>query len=395
MEIDEIYDTDHSIDEKMIDLHQICSSLARPFFWYTEKVIFSFSSKKMFFQEGHKKEYYRAAYKVFSLALSAPMIPIALFLTVIEMPIRLYVNLTQKKPFTYKKGKAEEKIYNEDRNLSIFSLNTCFVAGGFPVMFAGVYPWSYRLEGVSQKILAEDADIVCLQEVNDVAASYALYDKLKDSYAHFYINIGPATLSQNSGLFIASKYPISNPNFFEFNENKGLQKAVNKGCFDCEIISQNKKIAHIFTAHFPPSKSDETPTEEEKQFRKEAFDKIFVRMNEVDTSNNSVPFVLAADMNASINSEEFEDLSSNFKVDSSLQGTCLTDFLVDKLWKDTASEEVTYSFDNVLLLTSLSDKKTMSQGWDLHSSIVEMFSANGSFSKNLSDHHGIKTTLTL
>jgi len=80
-------------------------------------------------------------------------------------------------------------------------------------LWGGVLPWELRIDGIVEQIKTQDPDVVCLQEVFDETAATALYEKLRDQYRHFYINIGPrnfglheSSLGISSGLFVASKY---------------------------------------------------------------------------------------------------------------------------------------------------------------------------------------------
>src|SRR5581483_4613900 len=80
------------------------------------------------------------------------------------------------------------------------------------------------LEHLVEKILAEDPDVVCIQDITEDGSSYELYDFLKRHYAHFFMTIDirglTSALLPNKSLLIASKCSMENPEFVPLSENK-------------------------------------------------------------------------------------------------------------------------------------------------------------------------------
>jgi hypothetical protein len=168
----------------------------------------------------------------------------------------------EKKPFMHLKGLASAKASTQ-KDFSVFCLNTCFVPGNMPLIYGGVAPWKERVGPMAEKILSSDADVVCLQEVHGLDACFALYEELKNNYAHFYVSIGPRvlgfsveTLGLPSGLFVASKFPVERPHFTLFPVS-GLQ--MNYGFFDFIIDNGSGPIAHIYTTHLQSLNHAEFP----------------------------------------------------------------------------------------------------------------------------------------
>ena len=127
----------------------------------------------------------------------------------------------------------------------------------------GLLPWEYRIDHIVNTLKEQNADIICLQELFSRKGAEQLCEKLKDSYAHFYINIGPIIYGFNketagipSGLFVASKYPLSSPEFQPYNE-KETPKIRANGFFHAKIMDQNKALAHIITTHLQSNSADE------------------------------------------------------------------------------------------------------------------------------------------
>ncbi len=285
--------------------HKASTILASPFWWYSEKAVRIFSPIRIDKQDQCSTYVGEVAARAFYSLLAIPMLPISLALSLVEGSTRILANLIQPNSFSYLKGAAEE-ITTLGKSLKILTMNVCFVAGGFPRLFAGVAPWRERIDGLIDKILLEKPDVVCLQEVNDVNAAYALYDGLKNEYAHFYFNIGSKTFSQNSGHFIASKYSVGDMKFMPFSTGVGLQNMVNKGLFSFSLKCQNKTFSKIFAVHLSPSKDDLNPTKNEikrRQLELERIKKEIAISEEKDSKSHKI---LLGDMNLRYKSKEWE-----------------------------------------------------------------------------------------
>lgn len=163
----------------------------------------------------------------------------------------------EKTPFEYIQGSAPSAACHG--HVKIFSWNTCLLPGKLPKIFSGLSPWYERLELIIHQIYSQNADVVCLQEVHSEPAASAIYHALKKDYAHFYVNMGPkmmasdvADIGLNSGLFVASKFPLKNMHFEAFASDEG-QKNVNKGFFWAQI--ENTDVG-FSTCHLEPFNKD-------------------------------------------------------------------------------------------------------------------------------------------
>ncbi len=366
------------------DLHRAYSFIDR-FFWdYSSKLVERFSPK----ERNALEKTNSVASKVFYLTISPFMLVFSIALTIAAFAPRIVVNLIQKKPFTYRVGNAQEKHLKENEKISVFTCNVCFVAGGFSLPFGGVKLWHDRIDDVVGKIKSSTSDVVCLQEVNDVEACYSLYEKLKDEYAYFCFNIGPEILSQNSGIFVASKYPIQDAKFTPFDTGIGLQKAVNKGFFDFNISSEDRVIARIVATHLPPSKDDQNPTKEEKIQRENALNLIVQDLEK----EKSYPSILVGDMNLVWGSDEYRN--SAFPRDfvdpyndkrsqtEEKDSTCATDYLIDYEWKGKIEKPCPAIVDYALLYNKDDDT------YSVNSSLCPMFDYTKP-EEALSDHQAL------
>ncbi len=176
----------------------------------------------------------------------------------------------QPRPFLSERGTAEEKGLSSERSFTLLSWNVCCVAGGYPISDGGVMPWASRVDAVARKIIETNADVNCLYETFDLQAAVKLSEELKRAgYSHLYYNIGPKALGPPSGIFVASKYRVANPEFTQFPEDLliGRTKHASKGIFTFDLESEGTRFATIAATHLQHSEQPEFPTEEEVQAR--------------------------------------------------------------------------------------------------------------------------------
>jgi len=381
--------------------HRCASMLAVPFWWYTEKAIRIFTPLHPGEADQCQTKTLEVAARIFYSCLAIPMVPISLALSAVEIIPRTIANTIAFSPFTYLQGNAQDKTLPEDRKISTFTMNLCFVAGGFPMPYGGIVPWRERIDPVVGAIREKGPDVVCLQEVNDVEAAYSLHGKLKDEYAHFYVNIGPQILTQNSGLFVASKYEIRSPSFTPYHLGTGSQKMVNKGFFDFDVVSAGETIAHIFTTHLSPSKEDIIPTEIEKQRRKIEIERIVHKMRLLRAQFAKTAMLLVGDLNLPWNTDEYPYLEKLFHDAynanrESMQpedATSLTDFMTQNIFaSDERREELDPNKYAQIMDYALYFRDEVPS--DMQTELVQAFIGSDP-TKYLSDHCGLFSTLTI
>jgi endonuclease/exonuclease/phosphatase family metal-dependent hydrolase len=216
--------------------------------------------------------------------------------------LALYSKLSLKEtlPFTYAKGDAVEKTLPADKKIVILSWNVCCFNEGISMLFGGVLPWQNRMDRLAAKLEKSEADLICLQEVFSREAAEALTLKLKKKYAHFYLNIGPkvygfdkAAFGIPSGLFIASKYPLSHPTFRPYDAEE-TPKIRGYGFFSAEIKSQKGTTARLIATHLQPGS-----TAQDRQFR---HNQLQALLNSMDSKT---PTFIFGDLNIERDSEEY------------------------------------------------------------------------------------------
>jgi endonuclease/exonuclease/phosphatase family metal-dependent hydrolase len=214
--------------------------------------------------------------------------------------LRWIVSQIETKPYLYFQGKALEVVKND---FSLLSWNIACNSGGYSISDAGVMPWAYRIDDIVKQLHAQDADVLSLYEVFDPEAGLYLYSQLKDQYAHFYFNIGARVIGVNSGIFIASKIAIENPEFIAFPKEMlvGRTKSAEKGFFSFDVADFK-----IFSTHLQHSEECDYSTSEEVEARKSEMELIMDKIRLV-----SGPIILTGDLN--MGDEELTTWSSHFK----------------------------------------------------------------------------------
>lgn len=218
----------------------------------------------------------------------------------------------EKDPFIYYQGKLPDQTLGKD--FSLLSWNICCVGGGYSISDGGVMPWPFRIDNIIAEVLKKDPDLLSLYEIMDIAAGFYLYEKLQRKYAHFYFNIGPRTIGPSSGIFIASKTKITNPEFTPFPKQMlvGRTKMSEKGVFSFDVQVKGKKIK-IHATHLQHSEQPQYPTKEEIQARQAQMGLI---IRKIDQETNSA--IVTGDLNldsteysTSLWKEAFQDLPFN------------------------------------------------------------------------------------
>ena len=227
-----------------------------------------------------------------------------------------YVHLRQKLGL--------EKRLPADRSFTLLSWNVCFVAGGYVLSDGGVLPWKERIDRVIEKIGDIDADVVSLYEVFDTNAAFILEEKLREKgYVHIYFSIGAKGFGPSSGIFVASKYAIENPEFIPFSQESlvGRTKLATKGVFAFDLVSEAKSFTRIYATHLQHSEEPEFPTEEEVKARSMQMQMILEQMQK----RSDTHAILTGDLN--LDDAEFESSAWQKLVDRQLR-----DFQGEMTW---------------------------------------------------------------
>jgi endonuclease/exonuclease/phosphatase family metal-dependent hydrolase len=288
--------------------------------------------------------------------------------------------------FSYKRGEASEKSFN-GKSLTILSFNICFTPDDMPLVFGGMLPWQQRIDKVASTIKDSGADIVCMQEIFDHNGYEALYDSLKDEYPHFYMHIGPwsfqgsfKSLGFGSGLMVASKYPLDNPQFIPFEKDN---THINRGVFSFQVLDkEGKAISHIYTTHLEPF-------EEGKKLRDKELEQIISQME--SEKGETIPKILCGDLNLPPD-EQISWIQNYFTHDLELErfyneDNYFTSCDFTKFWVDPTSFEAKKEFLDYSLLY-----KKGSERFTITTNFIPTFKPQNPQAAT-SDHFGLLTKL--
>lgn len=204
--------------------------------------------------------------------------------TVLAIPLKSLAIHLQIKPFIYSTNQFPSKTLSSEKTFSLLSWNICCVSAGYAITDGGVLPWAERIDEIARKIIEKNGDVNCLYETFDYDSAIYLSKKLmKNGYQDCYFNIGPKTIGVSSGIFVASKYKIQNPEFTPFPENSlvGRTKYASKGIFSFDLESNQRPFARIIATHLQHSEEPQFPNCQEILGRKTQMQMVVDKANSV------------------------------------------------------------------------------------------------------------------
>jgi len=293
-------------------------------------------------------------------------------------------------------GDIESSEFN--KSFSLLNLNICFLPGELPLFFGGVAASSERLDDIASLIKEKDPDVVCLYEVHEIDSAYELLNRLKGEYAHFYIDIGPNFLEMNSGLFVASKFEVKDPEFKPFQYLE-MQDQINKGYFEFKVVDGEKIISKIYTTHLQPYRK-----KVDEKIRKKEIEEIIQDIQLEMEENQKYPVIVCGDLNIPWNSMEYVDSQlKEFFYDAYTEGIVTVDasnltysaFLGDDRW-DTTNLDLQFDHKkshyseivDYALLFNTSNNVT------INTVRLDSFDVDNP-SEALSDHHGLYSIIDI
>ncbi|HSX10826.1 MAG TPA: endonuclease/exonuclease/phosphatase family protein [Chlamydiales bacterium] len=147
-----------------------------------------------------------------------PTVFVATFLGVGSRLFRAVGFALQKKNYTYVPGALPEKELHGQAK--IMTWNVCGVCGGMHYDHGGVISWRSRIDRIVDKIIAEDPDVLVLQEIYDTALAEAIVQRLNNRYAHFFLHLGANSLGSVSGEMVLSKCAVHRFTNTSFTNNE-------------------------------------------------------------------------------------------------------------------------------------------------------------------------------
>lgn len=203
--------------------------------------------------------------------------------------------------FIHYKGFFSEKELGPERCFNHMLWNVCGIKAGYDIEEGGQMPIQddflpfseQRIFKIAEKILEEDPDVLCLNEVFDIRDALYLVNALQKRYAHFVIHCGTRTLGTTSGLFFATKFAVEDVSFTPFAKDAlyGLAKYAEKGFLSVKTKDSKGPIANFITTHLQHSDQAAFPSYEEEMSRKKELECIMEHISPAEDA------ILAGDLN--------------------------------------------------------------------------------------------------
>ncbi len=321
------------------------------------------------------------AEKCFLLSGSAIFFTLSPITTLPVMILRFAASHLESKRFIHDTTLVEEKeVY--DNTFTHMQWNICGIKGGYDIEEGGQMPIrddllpfeEHRISKIIEKILNEDPDVLCLNELFDINDAIYLVGALQNRYAHFVIQCGTRTLGINSGIFFATKFGIQNINFTSFPKEMsvGNTKYAEKGFLTLKTYDCNGPIAKLILTHLQHSGEPEHPTFKEEFTRKQ---QLYMVLQEIDpyTDEN---VVLSGDLN--LDDVEFLKIDplfySLFKKTTDYATSINEEnktWLGDQWYIEYGNKESTFS---LLQPSTTSNKRKISNGINLDHVLVKICS---------------------
>ena len=296
----------------------------------------------------------------------------------------------QRAPFIFLKGRGKKR--EKGSMVTILSGNVLFMPDLFTYFFGGVSSWVQRVDALASLFIEKGADVICLQEVHDGESAYQLYDRLKNDYAYFHMNIGTdhavlnsEELSLNSGLFIASKLPIEDPDFKKYDV-EGMQKGIHKGYFYGVLQSKQTPLCYLISTHLNPFENEVATRVRETEAQE-----VVAKIKEMRTIY-PLPSLLVGDLNINWGSQEWKNsiLSQTFfDVYEEKAFTC-TDTFNDLVWTIPKERDKVVKEGHICDYALVDRESSLK----MRSTICPFYLLEKP-TEALSDHQGIFTEITL
>jgi exonuclease III len=92
-------------------------------------------------------------------------------------------------------------------------------------------------------------DVICFQEMFSLEGTRIISEGLKHKFPYIIHSVGPHASGLNSGLMIASKYPVEEVTFRRFNNLLGVEKLSSKGLLSVRLDLGEGRYANVYDAH--------------------------------------------------------------------------------------------------------------------------------------------------
>jgi endonuclease/exonuclease/phosphatase family metal-dependent hydrolase len=253
---------------------------------------------------------------------------------------------------------------NEIKPLKVLSWNIYLL----PVYIFETQVKYKRAHGIADELQKLDYDIIVFQEAFHITARTVIAHHLHDRYPYQY---GPGnnktSVIANSGVWIISSIPLSNPHEIRYKSRRGTDAFARKGALLMDGIWQGQPFQIIVT-HL---QSDANHDIRQKQFR-QLHDELLVPYGK-----EGVPQFICGDMNTCYkNCEEYDEMLNILEADNKA-------YLNDNTGTNSEGEVIDY----ILL------RDNGFGGINIMRNILTITHAWSAAHSNLSDHRAVEATI--
>ena len=231
----------------------------------------------------------------------------------------------------------------------------------------GVRPVDERIKEVANAMIARLSagdHITCVQELFHTEAAEYLVQRLKKEFPDLFIiyNVAHNRLVLNSGLLIASKYPLTAPLFWKSPRSEGYSTFANIGHLIVTVLLSSTQKLVLSNTHLNTDGDQLSDNYTGAKCRKEQFQYIETHMQEYLVQNpsqnnlNLIGYLHSGDFNMDLDEEwsKCKELQENYEHNFSAQQhnrptvfdtrkypTCWDTKRIDQ-WKGSMDEQVDY-----------------------------------------------------
>jgi endonuclease/exonuclease/phosphatase family metal-dependent hydrolase len=302
-----------------------------------------------------------------------PIVFTAALLGVTSKVFRAIGFALQKNHYTYAHGSAPEQNLRGGQ-AKILTWNICGISGGMHYDHGGVLHWRLRLDQIADKIIAENPDVIAFQEIYDTALAEALFAKLKDHYAHFFMHLGANVMGSVGGGMVISRCPVHSFTTSSFTNNDWTLNRTFATLAIKATAAEAHPCADIISTHFIHKDNAKRMGQLAQVVQSAAL--------------KAIPAVLMGDLNLDRNKpEEGGVLNNHFHLGADLGPTC-TNALVQQ-WDPKEASVPHENIDYIALF------REHTQGAHLTDErLILAFDDTYNTQTALSDHHGRVATLS-
>ncbi|WP_252177587.1 endonuclease/exonuclease/phosphatase family protein [Endozoicomonas sp. 4G] len=174
----------------------------------------------------------------------------SLALGVVGFSLRMIGNLFRKE-ISLIQSDAPPTTYRPERGLHLMTYNTGLMPS-FIRNLNDLRSSQQRCHEIASALTRNPditPDVVCFQEAFDQQATEQLCQDLSGHYHHIVHSVAPRETGLNSGLAIASKYPVKEATFRPFSDLAAEDQLANKGLLRIVLDLGNDKTAVVYNAH--------------------------------------------------------------------------------------------------------------------------------------------------